>query len=235
MAYTVTELVNAAYYISGIVSREFETVQGSQLQDGFGMLNDILADKAIEKDMIPYYLKYEFNAVAGQEEYFIPDLEKLDTLVFFINDIRYQMREVDRIKYFGSSRAANISSLPFNWHLERCYGGANLYLYFLPSSTYPMEAWGLFRLTEVTLNQNLSLTLDRFYINYLKFALAERLCAEFNFIVPNGVSVQLRKYEAMIQSRSASMDLTMQKMSTLTNGTALNMGIVNLSGGFTTG
>ncbi len=72
-------------------------------------------------------------------------------------------------------------------------------------------------------------------INYLKFALAERLCAEFNFIVPNGVSVQLRKYEAMIQSRSASMDLTMQKMSTLTNGTALNFGIVNLSGGFTTG
>jgi hypothetical protein len=234
MAYTVTKLVNEAYYVSGIVSREFETVQGSQFEDGFNMLNDIITDKAIEKDMIPYYLKYEFNAIAGQEMYFIPDLEKLDTLVFFINDIRYQMREVDRIQYFGSSRANNINSLPFNWHLERCYGGANLFMYFQPNSNYPMQAWGLFRLTEVVLNQDLSLTLDRFYINYLKFALAERLCMEFNFVIPAGVSLQARKYEAMIQSRSAAMDLTTQKMSTLNNGSTLNYGIVNLSGGWTT-
>ncbi len=234
MAYTVIKLINAAYYVSGITSREFEEVQGSQLEDGFGMLNDIIADKTIEKDMIPYYLKYTFNAVAGQESYFIPGLEQLETLVFFINDIRYQMRETERTQYFGSSRANNINSLPFNWHLERCYGGSNLYMYFKPNSNYPMEAWGLFRLAEVELNQDLSLTLDRFYINYLKFALAERICMEFNYIIPAGVSLQLRKYEGMIQSRSAKMDLTQQKMSTLSNGSTLNMGIVNLSGGFTT-
>ncbi len=234
MAYVVTKLITDAYYSSGIVSREFETIQGSQIEDGLNMLNDILSDKAIEKDMIPYYLKYTFSAVAGQEMYFVPNLEKLDTLVFFINDIRYQMLEVDRIQYFGSSRANNIQSLPFNWHLERCLGGANIYMYFQPNTNYPLEAWGLFRLLEVALNQDLSLTLDRFYINYLKFALAERLCMEFNFVIPTGVSLQLRKYEAMIQSRSAKMDLQQQKMSTLTNGSTLNYAIVNLSGGFTT-
>jgi len=98
-----------------------------------------------------------------------------------------------------------------------------------------MEAWGLFRLDEVALNQDLSLTLDRFYINYLKFALAERLCIEFNFVIPTGVDMQLKKYEAMIQSRSAQLDLTMQKMSTLTNGSTLNYGTVNLGFGWTTG
>lgn len=233
MAYTVTKLINDAYYASGIVSREFETVSGSQLQDGLDFLNDVLTDKAIEKDMIPYYQKYVFNAVAGQETYFIPGLESLDTLVFFIDSVRYQMREVDRIQYFGSSRAENVTSLPFNWHLERTLGGANLYMYFKPNSNYPMEAWGLFRLLEVALNQDLSLTLDRFYINYLKFALAQRLGTEFNFITPPGVNEQLTKYEMMIQARSAPMDLTMQKLSTLTNGSTLNYGQVNLGFGWT--
>lgn len=234
MAYTVTKLITDAYYASGIVSREFETINGSQLNDGFNFLNDVLADKAIEKDMIPYYLKYEFNAVAGQEMYFIPNLESIDTLVFFINNVRYQMQEIHRVGFFGTSRA-DVSSLPFTWHLERCFGGANLFLYFFPDTNYPMEAWGLFRLAEVTLNQDLSLTLDRFYLNYLKYALAERLCSEFNFVVPAGVDKQLKQYQLMIQSRSAPLDLTMQKTSTLNGQATLNYGSINLGKGWTIG
>ncbi len=156
MPYSVIQLITNAYYASGIVSREFETVSGSQVNDGLQFLNDILADKAIEKDMIPYFTKYEFFAVAGQEEYYIPNLEKLETLVFFINNVRYQMREIDRRVYFGSSRADNINSLPFNWHLERCLGGAKIYMYFFPQTNYPIEAWGIFRLTSVVLNQDLN-------------------------------------------------------------------------------
>lgn len=234
MAYTVTKLITDAYYASGIVSREFETVSGSQMQDGLNFLNDILSDKAIEKDMIPYYTKYTFNAVAGQEMYFIPNLESIDTLVFYINNVRYQMSELHRIEYFGNSRA-NINSLPFNWHVERCLGGANLYLYFFPNTNYPMEAWGLFRLLEVALNQDLSLTLDRFYINYLKFSLADRLCTEFNFVVPAGVDKQLKQYQLWIQARSAPLDLTNQKLSTLNGQSTLNFGQINLGKGWTVG
>ncbi len=234
MAYTVTKLITDAYYASGIVSREFETINGSQLQDGFNFLNDVLADKAIEKDMIPYYTKYEFTAVIGQEQYFVPNLESLDTLVFFINNVRYQMAPIDRIGFFGSSRA-NINSLPFNWHMERTLGGANIYLYFFPDREYPLEAWGLFRLLEVTLNQDLSLTLDRFYLNYLKFCLAERLCSEFNFVVPAGVDKQLKQYQMWIQAKSAPMDLSMQKVSTLNGQTTLNYGQINLGKGWTIG
>ena len=336
MSYSVTQLITNAYYASGIVSREFETVSGSQVNDGLQFLNDILADKTIEKDMIPYFTKYEFFGVAGQEQYFIPNLEQLETLTFFINNVRYQMREIDRKSYFGSSRANNINSLPFNWHLERCLGGANIYLYFFPQTNYPIEAWGSFRLSSVVLNQDLNSNigtanlgicqvggtgtfgvgelvvnnvdlagtyanaaalvayintgvipfvsaaivgtqftlgaingqnitvsttgtqgntnyvsftgfstrngplnqtflpqgLDLFYINYLKFSLADRLCTEFNFIVPPGVAKQLLQYQQWIAKRSAPLDLNQTKISTFSNGNTLSYGMVNLGLGW---
>lgn len=156
MSHSVISLITDAYYAAGIVSREFEQITGSQVQDGLKTLNQILADTTIEKDMIPYFTKYEFYAVAEQEKYYIPNLEQMETLVFFINDVRYQMREINRKAYFGTSRADNINSLPFNWHLERCKGGANLYMYFKPQTNYAIELWGQFRLTNVVLNQDLN-------------------------------------------------------------------------------
>lgn len=342
MVYTVANLITDAYYISGIVSREFETVSGQQGSVGLAVLNNILTDKAIEKDMIPYYKKYTFNAIAGQETYFIPNLEELDTLVFFLNSVRYQMRQVSRIPYRGSSRANNVSSLPFNWNIERCLGGSLISLYFFPDKNYPMEAWGLFRLTEVTMNQDISFTginaqlgaitiygtapgsgiltagqlvingvdlagiyntaqdfinyvntgiipgvsatyiagkatltttvqnseivvstsggvdmtsgltfanfsltgpaqtenfyssgLDQFYVSYLKFALADRLCTEYNFIPPQGVVKQLAQYQRWISKRSGGLDLGMQKISTLTDRNPLSYSQVNLGKGWT--
>ena len=151
MVYTVSNLITDAYYISGIVSREFETVSGNQGALGLAVLNNILSDKAIEKDMIPYYTKYTFNAVIGQETYFIPKLEELDTLVFYLDSVRYQMRQVSRIPYRGSPRVDNVKTLPFNWNIERCLGGSLISLYFFPDKRYPLECWGLFRLSEVTM------------------------------------------------------------------------------------
>lgn len=336
MTYTVIKLITNAFYASGIVSRNFQTVTGSQLNDGLDFLNDILADKTIEKDMVPYFTKYEFFAVAGQEKYFIPNLESMETLVFFINNVRYQMRSLDRKVYFGSSRADNINSLPFNWHLERCFGGANLYLYFKPQTNYPMQMWGTFRLASVVLNQNLNSNqgsanlgvatvggtgllspgelvvnnvdlagtyanvtalvnyintgvipfvtaqiigtqfmlfayqganinvattgsvgftnfitfsafstqygplnetfmpqgLDQFYINYLKFSLADRLCTEFNFEVPPGVAKQLLQYQLWISKRSAPLDLNQTKISSFSSGSTLSWGSINLGLGW---
>lgn len=339
MAYSVIRLVNDAYCAAGVVSKEFQTLSGQQMQDGLQYLNDILADKAIEKNMIPYFSKYEFFAVAGQEEYFIPNLEQIETLVFFINDVRYQMRELDRKVYFGSSRADNIDSLPFNWHLERCLGGAKLFMYFKPQTNYPMQIWGSFRLSSVTINQDLNSNqgsanlgvatvggtapyvfapgqlvvngvdlfgsyasvaalatainsglvplvsaqivgtqfilssyqgtnitvstsgdmgfvnyitfsnfstqygpldqtflpqgLDLFYINYLKFSLADRICTEYNYIAPPGVTKQLLQYQLWIASKSAPLDLTQRKISTFSKGNTLSWGAINLGVGWT--
>jgi len=232
MAYTTLQLINAAYYESGIVSRGFETVSGQQANDGLGFLNDLLQDKTMDNGLIPYYEKYNFPAIAGVETYFIPDLIEVETFVFFIDTVRYQTDNRARREYFGSSRADNIQSLPGSWHMERCFGGANLYIYFKPNTNYPLEIWGQFRLNSVALNQDLSLTLDRFYITYLKFDLAARLCDEYQYSVPPGVTKTLNKLEANIKKKSGPLDMRLIKMSSLQRRGGINYGQVNLGHGW---
>ena len=232
MAYTTLQLINNAYYESGIVSRGFETVSGQQANDGLQFLNDLIADKTVENGLIPYYQEYDFNAVIGQEKYFIPDLITIDTFVFFIDTVRYQTENRARREYFGSSRADNIQSLPGSWHMERCFQGANLYIYFKPNQNFPLIIWGQFRLQEVAINQDLSLTLDRFYINFLKFDLAVRLCAEYNYAVPPGVAKAFANYEDSISKKSGPLDLRLVKLSSLQRRGGINYGIVNLGHGW---
>ena len=153
--YTVLKLITNAFYLSGIVAREFQEVTGTQAQDGLDILNDILDDTAVENDMIPYYTQYFINLSPGTYSYFIPNLIKIDTIVFFINGIRFSMTEFQRRQFFGQARADNINSLPFSWHIERMANGAMLYLYFLPDQAYPVEVWGQFKLNQVQINQDL--------------------------------------------------------------------------------
>lgn len=157
MAYPVSSLISEAFYTSGIVSRQFQTVSGDQVETGLLKLNEILSDTAIEDNLVPYFdTAYNFYAVPGQEKYFIPNLSQLETLVFFIDTVRYQMRKNAQDKYFGQGRAQNVESLPFNWHAERCFGGTNIFIYFFPDQNYPMQATGRFRLNNVLISQDLS-------------------------------------------------------------------------------
>ena len=234
MAYTTNQLISGAYYASGVVSREFETVSGAQIGDGLEWLNNIIEEKVVDDGMIPYETTYTFNAVPGQEIYFIPNLIQVDTLVFFLNSVRFSMDFNKRNNYFGSNRVQNIKTLPYQWYFERLKGGANLYIYFLPDQAYPMELHGIFRLTDVALGQDLSLTFDNFFTTYLRYALADRICAEYNYATPPGVTRQLGKYEAWITKKSRVLDLRIDKISSLKNeSTTYSWAYVNLGRGFT--
>jgi hypothetical protein len=156
MTYTTNQLISGAYYSAGVVSREFETVSGFQIADGLGWLNDILTEKRVDEGMIPYETTYTFNAKVGREIYFIPDLIEIDTLVFYLDRVRYAMAYDKRNQYFGMPRVENIKTLPYNWYFERVTGGGNLYIYFLPDRDYPMEIHGIFGLSSVKLGQDLS-------------------------------------------------------------------------------
>ena len=156
MAYTVTKLITDAYYDSSVVSRQFETIQGYQLSDGLLWLNQLLADKAMDSGDIPYITQqYPFNGVVGQEEYFIPGLASIDTLVFYIGSVRYQMNYVDRIKYFGQPRANNINALPVSYTYERVPGGSKIWVYFSPQQPFLFNITGNFFIQNVSLNQDL--------------------------------------------------------------------------------
>lgn len=232
MAYTARKLIINSYYLSGIVSRGLQSVSGEQLTDGLDLLNALLAVKSIHQNLVPYYREYSINAVIGQEIYNIPALIEAETLTFNIGSVRYSMMALPRNKYFGTGRVDNIQSLPFDWHYERCLGGSNLYIYFNPNVTYPMKIWGKFGLTSVAdENVDLSLTYDAFYIEYLRYALAEYICAEYNITFQPQSQKKLNEIEAQL-SYVSPKDLTIQKLTTLSAATGFNWGDVNIGKGW---
>lgn len=229
MAYTALNLITDAYYISNIVSRDFESLDGNQADIGLQFLNEVIADKTVEIGMIPYRTNATFTGVVGQEAYPITDLIEIDTLVYFIDDIRYPMRAMDANRYFGRGRADNINSLPYQYHVERNFDGATIYIYFPPVDTYTFEYWGRARLAQIaTLTQDLELTLDKFYTSYLKYALVERLCDEYGMQMMPGPAKRYQSYVRYIKKKSATMDTTSTKRSTLQRQTYINYAQVNI-------
>lgn len=232
MAYTTTQLITGSYYESGVVSREFETVSGSQIGDGLQWLNDIITEKSVDQGMVPYETTYSSNFIFGQEIYYIPNLIQIDTLVFFLDQVRYAMKYTKRNDYFGSSRVENIQTLPFEWYFERQLGGGNLYIYFQPDRNYPFQLHGIFLQPSVSLGQDLTLQFDQFYITYLRYALADRICSEFSYVTPPNVVRQLGKYEAWINKNSRILDVSLHKTSTLQKRGSLNYAFINLGHGW---
>lgn len=233
MAYTARTLVNNAWYLSGIVSREFQTVSGQQSEEGLTLLNNLLAVKTADKRLIPYFtVQYLINEVIGQEGYFVPNLISIECITFNIGEVRFSMTEIPRIQYYGAGRVDNIQSLPFSYHFERQLNGGTIYVYFLPAANYPLKVTGKFSLSSVTLDQDLSLTLDKFYIEYLRYALASYICSDYNTTFAPQNAKQLRDYEQTIIDISP-YDLTTQVTSTLSNGPVLNWGYINISPGWT--
>jgi len=228
MAYTARMLINKAWNISSIVSRNLQTVSGDQASDGLDMLNGLLAMKSADLSYIPYWNVYNFTATPNQEVYFIPNLTSAETLTFRLGPLRYSAMEMSRTTYFGSSRVNNISSLPFTWRLERAVGGANIYLYFLPNQAYPLQITAKFGFGEVTLDQDLSLTMDRFYIEYLTFELSQYMCASYNVAFTDSAAAMLERYRKIVKQISAP-DLTMHKLTSFSSRPGLSWGDVNLS------
>jgi len=234
MAYTALQLITRAYYLSGIVGRQYQTVSGDELQDGLFLLNDLLAEKGGDISLIPYYTEYSFSGVIGQEKYFVPNLVTPETLTFYINNVRYSTMHVPRDMYFGTPRADGVNSLPNSWHVERTVGGSNLYIYFTPDQAYPMKLWGKFALTSVaTPYQDLSLAYDRSYLTYLRYALAEYICLEYRYPFPPEHLKKLRDLEYQFRNMSPP-DLTISKLSTFRKTGFYNYADVNLGKGWTT-
>jgi len=231
MAYPATLLITKAWYLSGIVSRELEQVSGDQITEGLDLLNALLAIKTANNRLIPYYQLYTLNAIVGQESYFIPNLISIESITFNIQTVRYSMLQQNRKIYFGAPRIDNIDALPFNWHLERTLGGSTFYLYFFPADTYPIKIFGKFSLSSVTLTTDLSTMLDAFYIEYLRYALAEYMCADYTISMPPQAQKKLDEYEDEIVDISP-IDLSTTKISTLQKATGLNWGDVNIGRGW---
>lgn len=191
MAYTTRQLINDAYYLSGIVSKSFESVSGAEIEDGLYRLNAFLKIKGAKTKLIPYFTVFEGQFILDQESYFIPNLVEIDTFSFFLtnpaistqNAVRLGLEEYTRYQYLDVARPENVNAVPYCYYPERTFNGMNIKVYFRPQIPYFYQISGKFALLETTLNQDLSLIYDGWYIEYLTYGLAIYLC-EWRNIVP---------------------------------------------------
>lgn len=232
MTYPAVLLINRAWNLSGIVARGFETASGEQGTDGLFLLNELLEFKSCDLDLIPYWKKTSFSLVQGQEVYFLENVVQIETFTFNIGPVRYATNEISRNKYFGSPRVDNIQSLPFQWHLERTEGGSNLYLYFAPDSNYTATIVAKHALTDVSLNTDLTTVYDGFYIAYLRYALANYMCMEYNVEFGADKMKQLMVMAKKLQYIEPP-DLSLNKVSFIAgHRNAYDWQVINLSVGY---
>lgn len=236
MSYTAQKLISEAWFLSGIVARNLQGITGDQATNGLDLLNALLNFKQIQTDLIPYYdYDTSFSTVEGQEIYYIAGLADLQTLSFTINNVRFPMQYITPSNYFGSARVNNISSLPFWYTFQRAKGGSNIYVYFEPYQTgLELQLYGKFFLTDVTLDTDLSTTLDTGYIEYLRYALAEYMCSEYGVILNPQSAKKLLQMQEVLRYVSPP-DLSNHKSSILRKNTALGWGFTNLYRGYVPG
>lgn len=231
MATTALQLITRSYYLSQIVSRSLQTVSGEQINDGLILLNELLAFKSTDVRLIPYYREFTFNADIGEQKYEVDNLLETDVLTFNIGDVRYSMYPTTRTTYFGQYRIDNIQSLPYRYRIERRVGGSDIYLYFSPSQAFVIKGWGKFALDQVELFTDMSLTYDSFYIEYLRYALAEYICSDWGSTFPDESKQKLKELTKKLMEVSPP-DLSVNSANYFGSGIGLDWQMINLSGGW---
>lgn len=232
MTYPVIQLINRAYNLSRLISRGLQNVTGPQQEVGLYLLNAILDTKGTNTRLIPYFQSYNSVFIPGTDIYYIPNLYQIETMTFFIGPVRYPMDKAQRIEFFGSARVTNILSLPYQYHLERAEGGSNVNVYFAPIDAYPFQIFGKFGLTDVTINTDLSQFYDNFYIEYLRYALADYICEDSGVSFNPQSAARLLQLEKMLMDVSPP-DLRVYKKSTLAGNNIFNYAQANIGRGYT--
>jgi hypothetical protein len=226
--YLAALLINRAWNLSGIVAREFEQTSGQEGSDGLYLLNEVLAAKSYDLKLVPYWGRIDFNLVQGQERYYIPNLYQIETFTFNIDSVRFTTFSAGRKQYFGDGRVDNIQSLPFEWHLERTWGGCYFYVYYLPQQQYLAKITGKFALTNVLENTNLSTLYDLFYISYLRYALAEYMSLEYDIdFAPNKLAMKRQMEKKLLYV--SPPDFHMKKVSFMNTNSPFNWAHINIS------
>lgn len=229
------ELVNRSYNLAGIVARDLQQVSGgveSQGADGIFWLNQLIAEKSSNGDYLPFYTRYDFTGVIGQEQYLLPNMVTVDCITFFIGSVRYSLQGTNRRRYWGDSRQENVLSLPYQYYYEKGLGGINVFFYFKPQDTYEFQATGIIGLSPVIDSTDLNTIIDSYYQLYLMFELAEYLCMWNQISLPPKTQKRLDEFRAKIYNINPK-DVRLSKNSLLTGNPLLTYAQINLGKGWT--
>lgn len=220
MAYTALELINQSWQLAGIVGPQLQTMDGFQTTQGLTLLNNLLDFMQVQTEYLPYFT-YEttVDCVAQQEQYFIENAAVIETVTFTFSDVRYSMQSQSPKLYFGSNRVNTIFTLPFTYTYLRRLGGSELYLYPIPDQAYQLQILGKFFLADVSLETDLSLTVDTSYIEFLRWNLADYMATQYGVGLTADKKRILDSYKRKLMYMSPP-DLMVGKKSVLGNGGA---------------
>lgn len=227
------QLINYAWYLSGIVARDLDDVQGSQGRDGLFWMNQIISEMSVTGRHIPFYQHVSINMVAGQEKYVFDKLVSLDVATFNIQSVRYAMTPMDRDRYWGQPRIDNVDALPFSYYFERENDSGAVYVYWKPqSSTYVLNITGLFGLDDVIESTQLDDFFDKFYQTFLMYKLAEQLCDWYKVTMPPATMQKLMELSSKLLDLNP-LDLTANKIPMSSYGNGMTYAQANYGRGWT--
>lgn len=226
------ELINRALNLSNILSRTLDQENDEEGKDGLFWLNRVLRRKSARGSLLPYYSHVPVTAVPGQEVYFIENLVTAEVLTYTLQGVRYSTRGESRNKYFGTTRAQNISSLPYKWYWERVNGGMNIYLYFFPADAYELMITGLSGLPLVDFDTELDDFYDDFLQELFLFETAESLCIFYKLSMPPATLDKLKELRHQCKTINPR-DFSIKKQSLLGNANNLSYMQINLKDGWT--
>jgi hypothetical protein len=226
-------LITYAYYLSGVVSRNLEDVDETQVHDGVLLLNNVLSEINVTGRYIPYFSYSEISAVQGQEVYFIPNIVDLMTATFNIGTVRYPMNRDQLRHYYGAPRVDNIQALPYNWFWERVVGGVNVSVYFTPSSSsWVFKFKGKTGLPSVGEETELNTAYDSYYQLFLQYKLADYICDWYSLTLPPNVEAKLKSFENIYANINAD-DYSINKTATAAKSQSLSYAQANIGKGWT--
>lgn len=236
MAVTALELINEALRTATLVGRSFNTAPKEYTSVGLKVLQQLITETSANNKMNPFYTPLEFTADIGETAYEIEGLVDIATLTFEWQQVRYPCDYKTRTEFYGGFRANNVLTLPLTYTFERTKDGATIYVYPFPDKEYIFTTWAQFEMdSDFTFTTDLLATLPKYYIDFLEYAMAGRLCVKFGRPVPPDVLRLEKYYRNLIAMQISPPDFSMQKISTLSSIPGIDYGQVNIGKGYYNG
>jgi len=236
MLLTARDIIQTAYQWSNIHAIQVnETVESNEFDTGLMLLNVILNEWGLNPKKIPFTTFYTQNLVAGQETQFFPNLVFAQTVAYFNNgSLRYGMDRMGKTNYYGSSRA-NVTTLSFEYTVQRVDGGSNILFYPFPSGAFQCQVLGkLVPSTIVSLDYDMSTLYSEISIRmYIMFLVAREISIAYTREVPQVIQDKINSFEASIKTME-TLDIPTKNTRIWGSSTGVNSAVAftNLGNGY---
>lgn len=234
---TVRQLIEQAYFTASIKNFQLESVGPGDMAIGLQLLNEVADEVTKLTGRSSYTSKYLLTIGDGlgvdgsSEEYFIPGLVELFTVTYTLGSVRYALYPEGRQRYLASARVNNVKSLPSKSYYERVMGGANLFFYALPSQNFEATLYGKFSIGPFSYTDDLSITLEPFFIKFFRYSVAQELARMFGYSLSPDINQEISDARKRI-AKISPKDMQVNFVSSFGNRSGISYPDANIGQGW---